>query len=77
MNNKTIICMLFVLAFVISIGFAGRTPTCTSVVGVKNGDSCFGIAQAFQLSSGFFEYINPNLNCNKLFVGEWICVDGI
>lgn len=57
-------------------GLRVRTPTCTSVVGVKSGDSCFGIAQTYKLTTGFFDYINPNLNCNKLFVGEWICIDG-
>ncbi|KAL8192519.1 hypothetical protein R6Q57_027704 [Mikania cordata] len=87
MTNKTIICMLFVFVFIgntittegriLSSTLSPRAPTCTSVVGVKSGDSCFAITQAFKLSAGFFDYINPNLNCNKLFVGEWICVDGI
>ncbi|KAK1422646.1 hypothetical protein QVD17_17932 [Tagetes erecta] len=53
-----------------------RIPVCTSVVGVQTGDSCFSITQRFKLSLGFFGYINPNLNCKKLFVGEWICIDG-
>ena len=49
---------------------------CYSVIGVKSGDTCFDIANNFKLSSKAFESINPNLNCDKLFVGEWICVKG-
>ncbi|MFS7934195.1 putative LysM domain-containing protein [Helianthus anomalus] len=52
-------------------------PICTSVVGVKSGDTCFDIAQKFKLSTKLFNSINPNLDCDKLFVGEWICVEGI
>ncbi|MFS7934182.1 putative LysM domain-containing protein [Helianthus anomalus] len=83
-DNKTIIYvfLMFVFAGIMittegRIIPRGRDPACTSVVGVQSGDSCFSIAQKFKLSSGFFDYINPNLNCHKLFVGEWICVDGI
>nr|GFC03627.1 LysM domain-containing protein [Tanacetum cinerariifolium] len=43
-------------------------PVCSSVIGVKSGDTCFDIANNFELSSKAFESINPNLNCDKLFV---------
>ncbi|XAR66384.1 Chitinase [Bertholletia excelsa] len=51
-------------------------PTCDEVVGVESGDTCFAIAQAFNLTNDFFNSINPNVNCTALFVGQWICVDG-
>ncbi|GJY80623.1 RNA-directed DNA polymerase, eukaryota, reverse transcriptase zinc-binding domain protein [Tanacetum coccineum] len=54
-------------------GTIGRTPYCTKVIGVKSGDTCFDITQKFKLSTRLFHGVNPNLNCNKLFVGEWIC----
>ncbi|CAH1448402.1 unnamed protein product [Lactuca virosa] len=83
-NNKTVVCMLFMIFLFAGIMTTegrtvslGPTPLCSSVVGVKTGDTCFDIAQKFKLSSGLFDFINPNLNCKKLFVGEWICVDGI
>ncbi|CAI9292672.1 unnamed protein product [Lactuca saligna] len=87
-NNKTIVCMLFMIFLFVGImtTIEGRTvsldftipvPFCSSVISVKNGDTCFGIAQKFKMSSEFFDIINPNLNCNKLFIGEWICVDGL
>lgn len=55
-----------------------KPPTlkCDSVYGVKSGDTCFGVAQMFNLSTEFFDAINPNLNCTALFVGQWLCLDG-
>ncbi|KAJ9690276.1 hypothetical protein PVL29_012767 [Vitis rotundifolia] len=52
------------------------TPQCDTVVGVESGDTCFDIAEKFQLTTEFFDSINPNLNCDALFVGQWVCVDG-
>ncbi|KAK9056343.1 hypothetical protein SSX86_027433 [Deinandra increscens subsp. villosa] len=90
-NNKTFICLLFVFVLVgvimtttearvarpVSSGGTITFPICSSVIGVKSGDTCFDIAQKFKLSTSFFNSINPNLNCDALFVGEWICIDGI
>ncbi|PWA52532.1 lysM domain-containing protein [Artemisia annua] len=83
-NNKTVICMLLVFVFVgimtITEGrstFLGVTPFCVKVIGVKSGDTCFDIAQKFKMSTRSFHGVNPNLNCKKLFVGEWICVSGV
>ncbi|KAK1368500.1 LysM domain-containing protein [Heracleum sosnowskyi] len=50
--------------------------TCDTVFGVRKGDTCFDIAQNFQLSTPEFDSINPNVNCTALFVGQWICIDG-
>ncbi|KAK8275488.1 hypothetical protein V6Z12_D10G140600, partial [Gossypium hirsutum] len=52
------------------------TPTCVSIYGQQEGDTCFSITQAFNLTLDFFLQINPNLNCDSIFVGEWLCVDG-
>ncbi|XVF65605.1 hypothetical protein PTKIN_Ptkin09bG0262300 [Pterospermum kingtungense] len=52
------------------------TPSCTSIYGAEKGDTCSGIIQAFNLTSDFFNQINPNLNCDQMFVGQWICIDG-
>ncbi|XVF37683.1 hypothetical protein REPUB_Repub20aG0030800 [Reevesia pubescens] len=52
------------------------TPNCVSIYGAEEGDTCFSISQAFNLTSDFFDAINPNLNCKKIFVGQWLCVDG-
>ncbi|MBA0779908.1 hypothetical protein Gotri_004085 [Gossypium trilobum] len=52
------------------------TPTCVSIYGQQEGDTCFSITQAFNLTFDFFLQINPNLNCDTIFVGQWLCVDG-
>ncbi|KAK8519538.1 hypothetical protein V6N12_025573 [Hibiscus sabdariffa] len=43
----------------------------------KEGDTCISICDAFTLNINSFLALNPNLNCDKIFVGEWLCVDGI
>ncbi|KAL8235554.1 hypothetical protein R6Q59_016635 [Mikania micrantha] len=87
MNNKAFFFVLYVLVLVsimtttegkiISLDLPIKTPVCTSVIGVKSGDTCFDIAQTFKLSSELFNFFNPNLDCDKLFIGEWICINGI
>ncbi|KAK8510383.1 hypothetical protein V6N13_100411 [Hibiscus sabdariffa] len=52
------------------------TPTCVSIYAQQDGDTCFSISQAFNLTVDAFLQLNPNLNCDKIFVGEWLCVDG-
>ncbi|KAK8510381.1 hypothetical protein V6N12_011750 [Hibiscus sabdariffa] len=52
------------------------TPTCVSIYGQQEGDTCFSISQAFNLTVDAFLQLNPNLNCDKIFVGEWLCVNG-
>ncbi|OVA08002.1 Peptidoglycan-binding lysin domain [Macleaya cordata] len=52
------------------------SPKCEFVVGVQSGDTCFDITQKFNTTAEFFTEINPNLQCDKLFVGQWLCVAG-
>ncbi|KAL6204360.1 hypothetical protein ACLB2K_021628 [Fragaria x ananassa] len=51
-------------------------PKYDTVYGVKPTNQCSGIMQAFDLSADEFFAINPNLNCNAIFVGQWICISG-
>ena len=68
---------LFLLIFEYAVATTAKaTPECDTVVGVESGDTCFDIADKFQLTTEFFDSINPNLNCDALFVGQWVCVDG-
>ncbi|KAI6703856.1 hypothetical protein NL676_012992 [Syzygium grande] len=50
---------------------------CESVYGVKSGDTCLGVANMFNLTPGTFAAFNPNLDCNALFVGQWLCTQAI
>ncbi|ONK64315.1 uncharacterized protein A4U43_C07F24410 [Asparagus officinalis] len=52
-------------------------PICKEVHGVKNGDTCFDVTRKFNLTPGEFIDLNPNLVCKKLFIGQWLCVNGI
>ncbi|RRT85340.1 hypothetical protein B296_00002875 [Ensete ventricosum] len=52
------------------------SPSCKTVYGVKSGDTCFAVAQVFHLTAFEFSAINPNLDCDKLFVGQWLCITG-
>ncbi|XVF25915.1 hypothetical protein REPUB_Repub13aG0255200 [Reevesia pubescens] len=51
-------------------------PSCSKVYGVASGDTCFGVTQMFNLTTTFFESVNPNLVCDSIFVGQWLCVAG-
>ncbi|KAL6136790.1 hypothetical protein ACLB2K_062085 [Fragaria x ananassa] len=84
-NNK--VAMLLVLCLVLMIsstdsrqlgtGSAGNgKPSCDTVYSVQPADSCTSVIEAFALDSDFFFSINPNINCNAIFVDQWLCVDG-
>ncbi|RWR93270.1 Peptidoglycan-binding Lysin subgroup [Cinnamomum micranthum f. kanehirae] len=51
-------------------------PVCITVHGVVSGETCFSVTQTFNLTTEFFSVINPNLNCDAIFVGQWLCVSG-
>ncbi|KAK1281220.1 hypothetical protein QJS04_geneDACA003183 [Acorus gramineus] len=46
------------------------TPICNSIYSVRLDDTCFAISQQFHLTPEAFNSINPNLNCDKMFVGH-------
>nr|GLL45759.1 hypothetical protein DCAR_004146 [Ipomoea trifida] len=78
-----IIASLFLLIVVFALaetnpfgGIIGAGPSCFTVVGVKEGDTCFDIAKSFNVSTKDFNAINPNLNCTALFIGQWLCIEG-
>ncbi|KAM7500850.1 hypothetical protein LguiA_025264 [Lonicera macranthoides] len=60
----------------LGVGFAAPKPQCNSAYGVKSGDTCFGITQTLNMTTEFFDSINPNLNCTSLFVSQWLCING-
>ncbi|KAL3522161.1 hypothetical protein ACH5RR_014995 [Cinchona calisaya] len=50
--------------------------TCNMVLGLAEGDTCYNLMQKFGMSSDYFYSINPNIDCDNLFEGQWICVSG-
>ncbi|MCD7472369.1 hypothetical protein HAX54_013593 [Datura stramonium] len=51
-------------------------PTCTAVYNVDTGIICDNIIKSFDLKAEDFSSLNPNLNCDDLFVGEYLCLNG-
>ncbi|CAJ2678428.1 unnamed protein product [Trifolium pratense] len=50
-------------------------PTCDTIHGVGQDETCSSIAQKFNLLEAHFLEINPNINCIGIFVGQWVCVE--
>ncbi|KAJ1285716.1 hypothetical protein BS78_03G298200 [Paspalum vaginatum] len=47
---------------------------CKKAYGVRERETCFAVAQAQGLTLKQFLLFNPNINCNKLFIGQWVCL---
>jgi len=41
---------------------------------VKERETCFAVAQATGLPLKQFLSFNPNINCDNLFIGQWVCL---
>ncbi|XP_044974042.1 uncharacterized protein LOC123441945 [Hordeum vulgare subsp. vulgare] len=49
--------------------------TCSQVNAVQAGDTCSSIAESGGLTQDQFLGFNPNINCVKIFLGQWVCLD--
>ncbi|CAL8990315.1 unnamed protein product, partial [Prunus brigantina] len=60
------------------VGFGKKqtSPVCDSIYGAEEGDTCTFVIEKFNLSFDFFLSINPNINCDNFFVGQWLCTKG-
>ncbi|KAL4188949.1 hypothetical protein AMTRI_Chr08g162970 [Amborella trichopoda] len=61
-------------AWIFRMGLASQTLDCDKVFVVRQNDTCFSVTQLFNLTQTVYEGLNPNLNCDKLFVGQWLCI---
>ncbi|KAE8798531.1 hypothetical protein D1007_26207 [Hordeum vulgare] len=62
----------------ISGGYAAKAVpalTCSQVNAVQAGDTCSSIAESGGLTQDQFLGFNPNINCVKIFLGQWVCLD--
>ncbi|KAM3301747.1 hypothetical protein P3S67_016249 [Capsicum chacoense] len=86
-SNYSVSYLILVLSFLILLTpyqglaefFKGtniENPVCTRIHAAQAGDTCESLIEFFDLKAEDFNNINPNLNCNKIFVGEWICTNG-
>ncbi|RDY04789.1 hypothetical protein CR513_11462, partial [Mucuna pruriens] len=82
MAKSTIISFALIfssLLIMVLIAESQPTPTdpiCSFVHGVEEGETCTSIVQRFNIDERHFLDINPNINCNLIFVGQWVCVEG-
>ncbi|KAM3301744.1 hypothetical protein P3S67_016246 [Capsicum chacoense] len=53
-----------------------ENPECRRIYAAQAGDTCESIIELFNLTDQDFSSYNPNLNCDKIFVGEWLCTNG-
>ncbi|QCD84287.1 hypothetical protein DEO72_LG2g4639 [Vigna unguiculata] len=67
--------LLVMLLLVVTPAVGG--VTCKAVHGVEEGETCTSIFQGFNLQERDFLLLNPNINCNFIFVGQWVCVNGV
>ncbi|KAL3741948.1 hypothetical protein ACJRO7_017429 [Eucalyptus globulus] len=50
---------------------------CKSLYSVQDGDTCYDLVQTFHLTTSTFELFNQNLDCDNLFIGQWICLNNV
>ncbi|CAN4104895.1 unnamed protein product [Withania somnifera] len=86
-NNCSVNHLTLVISFIIIIltsyqGYAEffkgtniENPDCNSIYAAQTGDTCESLIETFNLKAEEFNSINPNLDCDKIFVGEWICAN--
>ncbi|KAF7038107.1 hypothetical protein CFC21_048331 [Triticum aestivum] len=59
-------------------GYAAKAVpalACNKVNAVQTGDTCSSIADGAGLAQEDFLGFNPNINCEKIFLGQWVCLD--
>ncbi|PNX82015.1 lysM domain containing protein [Trifolium pratense] len=71
-----ILIMMFIVESRPTPTVAVAVPTCDTIHGVGQDETCSSIAQKFNLLEAHFLEINPNINCIGIFVGQWVCVEG-
>nr|CAB3478511.1 unnamed protein product [Digitaria exilis] len=76
-NRGTTFLVIVCLLVVVTLADA-LLPTlplvCDKVYGVQKHETCFAVSQAAGLSLKKFLRFNPNINCNNLFIGQWVCL---
>lgn len=52
-------------------------PTCKSYYTVCEGDTCASISAAYHITTALLFYLNPNLNCEYLTIGQKVCIPSV
>ncbi|KAF5738939.1 hypothetical protein HS088_TW12G00135 [Tripterygium wilfordii] len=66
--------LIVCIAESLQLSGANGVPACTTLGSVTSGATCDGIINQFKLIPELFSALNPHLNCDNLFVGQWLCI---
>ncbi|CAD6236499.1 unnamed protein product [Miscanthus lutarioriparius] len=71
---------LVIACLLVAVTLASAAPpvsplVCNKVYGVEERETCFAVAEAAGLTLKQFLRFNPNINCQSLFIGQWVCLD--
>ncbi|KAH7514728.1 hypothetical protein FEM48_Zijuj11G0121300 [Ziziphus jujuba var. spinosa] len=60
-----------------AVGFKVKDASlqCLQVYAVEAGDTCSLIVEKINTTFDSFLAINPNINCDSIFVGQWVCTE--
>ncbi|KAF8663910.1 hypothetical protein HU200_055250 [Digitaria exilis] len=77
-NHGTAALVVALLLIAVTLANAAAEPVapliCTKPYGVKEHETCFALSQAFGLPLKSFLRFNPNIKCDNLFIGQWVCL---
>ncbi|RLN24633.1 hypothetical protein C2845_PM07G25080 [Panicum miliaceum] len=82
MANRGTAALVIACLLVVAVTLADALPpasplVCKKAYGVKERETCFAVAKAVGLSLKKFLRFNPNINCNNLFIGQWVCLAAV
>ncbi|KAL3746106.1 hypothetical protein ACJRO7_015112 [Eucalyptus globulus] len=76
-NLVSILLFVLMVTWVKSL-IVGREPflLCHELAQVNSEDTCYAIAQQYESTLDTLYSINPNVNCDDLSIGQYLCVSG-
>ncbi|CAL4947104.1 unnamed protein product [Urochloa decumbens] len=73
-----VIAFLLVAAVTVADAAPPASPLiCKIAYGIKERETCFAVAQTTGIPLKKFLRFNPNINCNNLFIGQWVCLHAV
>ncbi|CAL4961040.1 unnamed protein product [Urochloa decumbens] len=82
MASRGTAALVIVFLLVVAVTLAGAAPPaspliCKIAYGIKERETCFAVAKATRMPLKKFLRFNPNINCDNLFIGQWVCLSAV
>ncbi|CAL4947106.1 unnamed protein product [Urochloa decumbens] len=82
MANRGTAALVIAFLLVATVTLADAAPPasqliCKKAYGIKERETCFAVAQTTGLPLKKFLRFNPNINCDNLFIGQWVCLSAV